>query len=123
MSTAFTQLYSIFIKKFQWAPFLGRHAAHQAQQRTGENEGFRYLIQLNREEPSPDKWGGALCVVQGLKEICKHNYIGDRKGFVGCSWFLESVTVVIGWWLSILIVTWHRKINLNLEKKCPIITC
>jgi hypothetical protein len=62
---AVTQIHSILIKKtFQWAPSLGQHVAHQAEQRIGEKEGFGYSIELNREEPSPDEWDGLLCVVQ-----------------------------------------------------------
>jgi hypothetical protein len=92
MSQAVTQLPSINIKKFRWAPLLAWHVAHQAEQSIGETEGFGYPIQLNREEPSPSKWGGTSCVVQDRKVvICKHDYIGDSsKGFVGCSW-LESI--------------------------------
>jgi hypothetical protein len=107
-STAILQLHSMLINQFRWASLLGQHVEHQAEQR------FWVLYpQINRDEgPSPDKWGGALCVVQDLEVICKHDCVGDSKGFVGCSW-LESITVVIGWWLSILIVTWNREINLK----------
>jgi hypothetical protein len=63
-----------------------QHVADQAEQRICEKEGFGCSIQLNREEPSQDKWDGALCVVQDCKVICKNNSIGDIKGFVGCSW-------------------------------------
>jgi hypothetical protein len=88
-------------------PLLGWHVVLQAEQKIGKKEGFGYSIQLNREEPSPNKWGGVLCVAQDHKVICKHDYIGESRGLVGCSW-LESITVVVGWLLSILIVTQYR---------------
>jgi hypothetical protein len=87
MSTAIMQLYPILIHKFQWAPLLGQHVVHETEQSIGEKkEGFGYLTQLNMEEPSPDKCGGAACVVKDRKGICKYNCIGSSKGFVGCSW-------------------------------------
>jgi hypothetical protein len=87
MSMAVMQLHSIVSRYSDGLHCLVcQHVADQAEQRICEKEGFGYLIQLNREEPSQDKWDGALCVVQDCKVICKNNYIGDIKGFVGCSW-------------------------------------
>jgi hypothetical protein len=88
---------------------------HQAEQRIGEKEGVGYSLQLNRQEPLPGKRGGVLCVAQDHEVICKHDYIGDSRGLVGLSW-LESITVMIGWRLSI----WE---NLKNSVSCPILTC
>jgi hypothetical protein len=80
---------------------LDRCAVHQAARAKGwQKEGFQ---------------GSVLCVAQDHEVICKHDYVGDSRGLVGCS-CLESIIVVIEWWLSILIVTQYREIDSNLKK-------
>ena len=96
-----------------WAPLIRWHVVHQGQQRVGAKEGLVYSIQLNRrDEPSANKLGGVLCVAQDREAICKHDYSGDSRGLVGCSWW-EISTVVIGWWLSNLVPTGYRNMNLK----------
>ena len=82
--------------------------------KVGAKEGLVYSVQLNtRDEPSANKLGGVLCVAQDREVICKHDYSGDSRGLVGCSWW-ESITVVIGWWLSNLVATQYHEMNLKL---------
>lgn len=53
------------------------HVAHRAERRIGGKGGFGYSVQIKKEEPCSDRQGGALCVVQDHKVICKHDCIGD----------------------------------------------